>query len=269
MYYYYDCYPTLSNCTFTMNSAANGKALACDTFPLFPYPSTINATNCIFWNGGGEIWNADDSTITITCSCVQDADANDATVYPGTGNIDDDPLFTDPNGPDDVAGTEDDDLRVSSSSPCIDAGDNTGVPADTADLDNDGNTTERTPLDLDNHRRFVDDPATIDSGVPDPPYYNEVVDMGAYEFAVDTTCWEAAECAGQSNGDATCDGNVNLADLFALKAHFGKCAPWTDPACCADFTQDDCINLADLFALKAGFGSGPYSPSTLNQNCPP
>ncbi|MHC4475769.1 MAG: hypothetical protein ACYTEL_08985 [Planctomycetota bacterium] len=62
---------------------------------------------------------------------------------------------------------------------------------------------------------------------------------------------------------------MNLADLFALKAHFGKCAPWTPLECCADFTQDGSINLGDLFALKAGFGSGPYSPATLNQDCRP
>ncbi|MHC4476853.1 MAG: hypothetical protein ACYTEL_14495 [Planctomycetota bacterium] len=83
------------------------------------------------------------------------------------------------------------------------------------------------------------------------------------------TCWNPCQCAGQPNGDATCDGSVNLADLFALKAHFGKCAPWTLPECCADFTQDGCINLADLFGLKAGFGSSGYSPSTGNQDCPP
>jgi hypothetical protein len=82
------------------------------------------------------------------------------------------------------------------------------------------------------------------------------------------TCWDSAECAGQSFGDATCDGSVNLADMFALKAHFGKCAPWTPPECCPDVTQDNCINLADLFTLKAGFGSSGYSPSTGSQNCP-
>ncbi|MHC4866126.1 MAG: C10 family peptidase [Planctomycetota bacterium] len=81
-------------------------------------------------------------------------------------------------------------------------------------------------------------------------------------------CWDLAECTGQPNGDATCDGSVNLADLFALKAHFGKSAPWTPPECCADFTQDGSINLADLFALKAGFGTSGYSPSTGNQDCP-
>ncbi|MHC4476855.1 MAG: dockerin type I repeat-containing protein [Planctomycetota bacterium] len=97
---------------------------------------------------------------------------------------------------------------------------------------------------------------------------------GPYEvfggfWAYKPMCWLASECAGQPSGDATCDGSVNLADLFALKAHFGKCAPWTPPECCADFTQDGCINLADLFALKAGFGTSGHVPSTGNQDCPP
>jgi hypothetical protein len=144
------------------------------------------------------------------------------------------------------------------------------VPPDTADLDNDGDTAERTPLDLDHGQRFLNDPCTVDTGVPDPPAYPNVVDMGAYEYHYGTgTCWDTAVCAGQSFGDATCDGSVNLADLFALKAHFGKAAPWTPPECCADFTQDGSINLADLFALKAGFGTSGYVPSTGNQGCPP
>ncbi|MHC4479175.1 MAG: right-handed parallel beta-helix repeat-containing protein [Planctomycetota bacterium] len=98
------------------------------------------------------------------------------------------------------------------------------------------------------------------------------LDRGADEYVnedFNDTCWDPNECVGQPCGDATCDGQVNLADLFALKANFGKTPPWTPPECCADFTQDGSINLADLFALKAGFGSGPYCPSTGNQNCPP
>jgi hypothetical protein len=63
-------------------------------------------------------------------------------------------------------------------------------------------------------------------------------------------------------------GRCGAADLFAMKAHFGRCAPWTDVACCADFTQDGCINLADLFSLKESFGTSGYSPSTGNQDCP-
>jgi subtilisin-like proprotein convertase family protein len=82
------------------------------------------------------------------------------------------------------------------------------------------------------------------------------------------TCWDAGECGGQPSGDGTCDGYINLGDLFALKASFGKCAPWTAPECCSDYDQSGCVNLGDLFVLKAGFGTGPYAPSTGNQNCP-
>ncbi|MHC4478431.1 MAG: C10 family peptidase [Planctomycetota bacterium] len=160
------------------------------------------------------------------------------------------------------------DYRLLSGSPCIDAGNNMAVPADAADLDDDGDRAERTPLDLDNGSRFIDDPGTVDTGLSQWPDYPYVVDMGAYE-SLGSTCWNPLECVGQPDGDATCDGNVNLADLFALKEHFGKSAPWTKPECCADFTRDGSINLADLFALKAGFGSGPYSPSTLEDDCPP
>jgi hypothetical protein len=86
------------------------------------------------------------------------------------------------------------------------------------------------------------------------------------------TCWDICKCAGQPYGDATCDGDIgviDLADLLALKAHFGKSAPWLGSDCCADFTQDGRINLAELLVLKRYFGTGDYRPSTGNQTCPP
>jgi hypothetical protein len=49
--------------------------------------------------------------------------------FPGTGNIDADPMFVDADGADNVVGTEDDDLRHKAGSPCIDTGDNGAVPA--------------------------------------------------------------------------------------------------------------------------------------------
>jgi hypothetical protein len=57
-------------------------------------------------------------------------------------------------------------LRLASGSQCTDSGDNSVLPADTDDLDADGNTTETLPLDLDRKARVV-------SGT---------VDMGAYEY---------------------------------------------------------------------------------------
>jgi hypothetical protein len=81
-------------------------------------------------------------------------------------------------------------------------------------------------------------------------------------------CTQPEECAGHASGDSTCDGSINLADLFALKAAFGKSAPWTAPDCCSDYNNDNACNLGDLFVLKAGFGTSGYDPSTGNQDCP-
>ncbi|MHC4474468.1 MAG: right-handed parallel beta-helix repeat-containing protein [Planctomycetota bacterium] len=269
--YNFSSSPTLTNCTFANNSANNdGGGIYNDGSTGGTNPVVVN---CILWGNTDSGWLVEaaqiynyNSTTQVHYTCVQGWTG----ALGGAGNHGDDPLFVDADGPDNIVGTEDDNLRLSAGSACIDAGVNAAVPADTADLDNDGNTAERTPLDLDYGERFLDDPCTSDTGVPDPPAYPNVVDMGAYEYHYGTgTCWDTAVCAGQPFGDSTCDGNVNLADLFALKAHFGKSAPWTPPECCADFTQDGSINLADLFGLKAGFGSSGYSPSTGNQNCPP
>jgi hypothetical protein len=121
----------------------------------------------------------------------------------------------------------------------------------------------------------------IDAGDPHGPHTSSPhrcrMNMGAYgnteqaskSPVIKLACCESFECAGQPNGDATCDGSVNLADLFAIKADFGTSAPWTGKECCADFTHDGNVNLADLFRLKAGFGTSGYSPSTGNQDCPP
>jgi len=117
----------------------------------------------------------------------------------GTGNIGDGPLLIDPDGPDDVLGTDDDDLHLSDASPCIDAADNDAVPTDAADLDADGDTSEKTPLDLDLLPRFVDDPLVDDTGNGTPP----IVDMGAYEFGA-AIC---STCQGDSNGDGIVDGD--------------------------------------------------------------
>jgi hypothetical protein len=94
-------------------------------------------------------------------------------------------------------------------------------------------------------------------------------DYTTIEIVPEPTCWDANECAGQPYGDATCDGMINLADLYALKAHHGKCAPWQIGECCADFTQSGCVGLDDIFTLKANFGTSGYTPATGNQTCPP
>jgi hypothetical protein len=96
---------------------------------------------------------------------------------PGSGGVGGDPLFMDADGSDDVAGTLDDDLRLSAGSPAIDAGRADLLPADVADLDCDGDLAEPLPYDLVGHERQVDDPATVDTGSGSP-----ALDMGSHEF---------------------------------------------------------------------------------------
>lgn len=79
------CSPMLTNCTFAANLALNGNSLACDSPGQ---PSSLQVTNCILWDGGDEIWNDGNSTITITYSNIQGS-------WPGESNIDADPCFMD------------------------------------------------------------------------------------------------------------------------------------------------------------------------------
>jgi hypothetical protein len=74
-------------------------------------------------------------------------------------------LFLDPDGPDNVLGTEDDDLHLTAGSPCIDAGDNAAPNLPSTDIDGDN--------------RRIDDPTVPDTGNGDPP----IVDIGADEFS--------------------------------------------------------------------------------------
>ena len=106
--------------------------------------ASLAISNSILWSslladGPGET--------TVAYSDVQGG-------WPGIGNIDADPMFVDPsNG----------DYRLAPGSPCIDAGDNTAVPA--------GILT-----DLDGNRRFVIG-TTMFQSTAEPR-----VDMGAYEY---------------------------------------------------------------------------------------
>lgn len=223
--------PTIVNCTFVGNSALGGGTIDA---------GTATVVNSVLWeNNGGSFGGS--GTFAVTYSNVQGG-------MVGMGNIEADPLFMRlpedggdgfgdyPWTPEDEAANDDlGDLRLSRASPCLDAADNTAVPADEFDLDDDGNVDEPVPLDLDGNPRFVDDLGAPDTGNPGPP--GPIVDMGVYEFQ------------GLCPADLNNDGMIDNMDLAVLLAVFGE----TDPA--GDVNHDGVVNILDLIELLLGLGT--------------
>ena len=141
-------WPTVTNCTFIGNTGSG----------MHNFISSPTVTNCIFWANVPNQISAIESSPTVTYCDVQGG-------YPGTGNIISPPLL-------------DENFHLPAGSTCIDAGNNSALPADTADLDNDGDTTEPIPYDYEGNPRRFDDQATPDTGLGTPP----IVDMGAVEY---------------------------------------------------------------------------------------
>ncbi len=102
---------SLINCSFSDNMAAHGNAISSSPY----YQGELDAINCIFWDDGDEFWTQDNSSFTIAYSNIEGG-------YEGDGNIDADPIYIDPDGPDNITGTADDNLHIPSNSPCVDAG---------------------------------------------------------------------------------------------------------------------------------------------------
>jgi hypothetical protein len=230
----------LTNCLFAYNSAYGG---ASSGGGVFNSPTSImTSSNCIFW-GNSDIGGVNETsqiggsgTININYSCVFDWSGK----LGGIGNFGDDPLFVDAHGDDDILGTVDDDLHLSSGSPCIDAADNEAVPADETDLDDDGDMDEPIPFDLDGNPRFVEDLETEDVGAGECP----VVDMGAYEFQKGiTTC-----CSADLDGD----GSVGPYDLALVLGFWGS-----NPGHPSDLDGDGTVDSADLAILLDQWGPCP------------
>ena len=132
-----------TNCTFYGNSAAYGGAIRNSS-------STPIIQNTIIYGNSSGIYNAGGNPM-ITYSLVQELHDTSG------GNIDGDtnPVFvdsSDPDGPDDVPGTDDDGLRLEACSPGVDKGNNSYIVQVSEDL----------------------------KGEP-RIYNNEIVDLGAFE----------------------------------------------------------------------------------------
>ncbi|MBN2533510.1 MAG: hypothetical protein JXB88_11485 [Spirochaetales bacterium] len=186
------------NCEFTGNTAYQRGAICFLPFDELSELAIINTTitaNHSTYHGG--LYNGGSVPVIVASSIIWGNTSGDS--YPniygepvfsssiiegsggsgswdenfGTdlgGNKDEDPQFTlDPDPGDGDWTTFSDNnygsLILSAGSPAIDAGNNTYLPIDTHDLDDDGNSTESLPVDLAGSPRVV----------------NSTVDMGALE----------------------------------------------------------------------------------------
>jgi hypothetical protein len=180
------------NCVFSGNSAAvHGGALIGGGLGA----ATVAVKNCIFWGNSdstgtgalAQIHVCGGGVVQVMYSCVQGG-------WAGTGNLSTDPLFADADGPDNVVGTGDDDLRLQGCSICINAGSNAALPVDTADLDGDGNTTEPIPFDLDGNPRVYPAGGVVDMGA----YESQEVPPGPVQITKQPTPPSKTICEGQS-----------------------------------------------------------------------
>lgn len=195
----------IGGCTIAQNFAPIGAGVAHiakipDGGPALELLSVMRVSGSILW-GNRALKDGVESVQLlldfpldrVDRSCVEGLD-----LLPGTGSIGDDPLFVNEFGPDGLRGSGDEDLRLGAGSPCVDSGDASGMPGDTA-------------TDALGAPRGVDDPSAPNTGVPG--FGIAWVDMGALERQVAS----APECPGDVDGD----GDVDFVDLNSLLFYFG------------------------------------------------
>jgi hypothetical protein len=212
----YTCGGTTSliNCTFAGNLAANGNSIACGYAPYIPpgppprklycSPSTIEATNCIFWEQIECIGQHYGSIINIRYSTIQGE-------WPGEGNINADPCFAEPG-----------------------YWDPNGTPADVNDdfwVNGDYHLKSQAGRWDANEGRWTKDEVTslcIDAGDPASPIGLEpfpnggVINMGAYGGTIEASKSYFGEpvcetiVAGDINGDCV----VNFKDFALMAFHW-------------------------------------------------
>ena len=211
--------PTLAQCTFSGNTADEGSAIWC-----YGQGTTIDLQNCVLWGNGTPTWQSvsldQDAAAKVAYTDIQWgmgglALGTGASVAWLNGNIDADPLFADPSGPDGNPGTwQDNDYHLQPGSPCISAGDPAFAP--------------------------LPDETDIDG---QPRLQGCRVDMGSDE----TTLGQA--------GDLNNDGNVNCADhlLFEACTAGPNANLLDDPCTCADLDTDNDVDLADFAIFQTLF----------------
>jgi Right handed beta helix region/Dockerin type I domain len=192
------------NCTFLNNHAPwGGSALVARA------ASTPTMSNCIMWGDEElQVHQFEDAVVTL-----DHCDISTPWEGPGVNNFSNPPCFVDPLGPDGVAATEDDNLRLQPNSPCLNIGDNSAIPPG-------------VDTDLDGNQRVA----------------YQVVDLGAYELG-------EPPCPGDVDGD----GDRDQSDLAILLVSYELPPdhPLYQPE--ADINGDGAVDQQDLGIVLAGY----------------
>ncbi|HPF41510.1 MAG TPA: right-handed parallel beta-helix repeat-containing protein [Phycisphaerae bacterium] len=134
----------VTNCTIANNAAFFTSG------GLFGTAPDVDVRNSILWgNTATYASSVEDEQIRVNPTapdvdycCIQGLSGS----LGGTGNIDLDPRFVDPDGADNTAGTADDDVSLELWSPCIDAGNQLYVAFLSEDVDGDPRTVVETDI---------------------------------------------------------------------------------------------------------------------------
>lgn len=222
--------------TFSANACANGAGgIALSS------GADVTIRSSILWGNIGQVGNTiEHQQLSLSIGGASTYDMTHTTVeglssYNGFKCNGINPGYIDPNGPDNVFGTTDDNCRLQAGSPCIDAGAISELPADLGDIDEDNNTIEPLPIDLDKKLRRVESAVYHNNnGSGSVPF----VDRGPYEFV--------PLCPGDTNGDAM----VNFTDLNAVLSNFGQ----SGFGLLGDLNGDNVVNFLDLNLVLSNFG---------------
>ncbi len=215
--------PEITNSTIAGNTATNTAGA------MAVLAGSMTLRNSVVWNNAAPmgsqlavgVTGGFPGTLTVAHSIVQGGQLGVLIQGAGVlnwlgGNSAMDPLFAGPGASD---------FHLLPGSPAIDAADNTGVPP--------GVLTDR-----DGNPRFVDDPATPNTGIPGGAGGNAVVDMGAYEFQ--DSCYP----------DCNNDGQLTVADFGCFQTRFVLGDPY------ADCNQSGTLTVADFGCFQTAFVAG-------------
>lgn len=221
----------ITNSTIANNSAPNGSSAR--TAGVYMSRGVVTLKNSIVWNntsGGIRSLVTQYSAIGLGAEKYADYSIIDQwnNTIPGTGSTGADPLFADPSGFD---------YTLLPSSSAIDMGDNTALPLDHLDLDNDTDVLELLPIDYAGLLRQYDDPNTSDTGVGTAP----IVDAGAYEYQP-----TVAPCQADLNDD----GSLDFFDIS------GFLVAYSNSESAADFNGDGSYDFFDISAFLTAYSAG-------------